>query len=66
MEFSIKIEEEKIIDNDNSSKMNSNDNKNLGSKELFTNKLPILDSHPTIKIINTKHEEKKEMSIISY
>ena len=65
VEFSIKIEEEKIIDNDNSSKMNSNENKNLGSKELFTNKLPILDSHPTIKIINTKHEEKKELKLVS-
>ena len=61
VEFLIKDEDIKNIDN----KKNSDEIKNIASKELLTNKIPLLDSPQIVKTINLNQEDIKDGKLSS-
>jgi len=65
VEFLINNDDKKKSDNDKKLKMNSEENKKIGSKELLTNKLSELDSPQIVKAINSKQVEIKDDKLLS-
>ena len=62
-DYAIKLNDKKIEETDKTPKGNSEENKNLKSKELLTNKLTLTELQH--KTIITNQDQKKDLNIIS-